>query len=184
MDAWFRDPRGRPAGVPLWPFWNCMHCPRFAKRTTADGRLAKQEWPNKKPGAVVRAGLLSQLCEISDYSRLSLQRQDTKSCVYQKLCISKVAMSVAHELSGLGGTGVVWFLPPCSIYDSIRAVTAVGSTRRALPTRARASRPTVWAKSLEDRAQRNGTSGDFTHLASASAASSRLFRSPAPGRRI
>jgi hypothetical protein len=24
MDALLRDPRGRPAGLPLWPFWNCM----------------------------------------------------------------------------------------------------------------------------------------------------------------
>jgi hypothetical protein len=38
-EALFRDPRGRPAGLPLWPFWNCMHCPPVG-RVSNFGRVS------------------------------------------------------------------------------------------------------------------------------------------------
>jgi hypothetical protein len=58
--ALLRDPRGRPAGFPLWPFSNGMTSLSFDIGTNAsDARTRRAPHPGmKKPGAVSRPGLL------------------------------------------------------------------------------------------------------------------------------
>jgi hypothetical protein len=66
-----RDPRGRPAGFPLWPFSNGMISLSFDVGTTqSDARTPHAGM--KKPGAVARPGfnhqtqlwMMIKLCEI------------------------------------------------------------------------------------------------------------------------
>jgi hypothetical protein len=57
-----RDPRGRPAGFPLWPFSNGMTSLSFDVGQTQETR-ARWRAPHagmKKPGAVSRPGFTHQ----------------------------------------------------------------------------------------------------------------------------
>jgi hypothetical protein len=64
--ALLRDPRGRPAGFPLWPFSNGMTSLSFDIGTNAKRRAHAVSIPlaphagMKKPGAVSRPGFTHQ----------------------------------------------------------------------------------------------------------------------------
>jgi hypothetical protein len=60
--ALLRDPRGRPAGFPLWPFSNGMTSLSFDIGTNAKATRARRSPPPgmKKPGAVSRPGFTHQ----------------------------------------------------------------------------------------------------------------------------
>jgi hypothetical protein len=72
--ALLRDPRGRPAGFPLWPFSNGMASLSFDMGKNAKRRVhAGARRPGmKKPGAVSRPGfthqtqlwMITKLCKI------------------------------------------------------------------------------------------------------------------------